>query len=74
MNSLPSSVSIFLAASCLSSVTSSGSEGFKTETYVTVTPVDGTHLKLDYQKYYHKYVNLDYYQIENVMITIKVNV
>ena len=60
-------VSIFLLASCLTRVTAyeSGLTGIP----LTVTPVDGTHLKLDYQKS----VNTDYKQVKDVTIHIDVS-
>ena len=86
-------VSIFLVANCLATVTTSGSEDFKdnkrqekivtygtsfyTGTPVSVTPVDGTHLSLDYQKSVKIFdynnvidlsirINVSYYNQENI--------
>ena len=63
-------LAIFLVANCLASVTASGSPDFYSGTPVTVTPVDGRHLSLDYQKS----VNIDYNQVKDVMIRINVSI
>ena len=69
MISLPL-LSILLLENCLTTVTAAGSEGFDTGTPVTVTPVNGTHLSLDYQES----VNIDDYdQVKDVLISIDVS-
>ena len=57
-------VSIFLAANCLSRVTACNSKAG-----ITVTPVDGTHLSIDY----HMLNITDYTIVKDVEIKIDVS-